>query len=135
MAKSNETKKVTKKSSPKTTSSKKVAPAKTTTTAKKKPTTVKTTKKRVQKKGQVVKTQKRVPTKQTKNANTGYILGLSSTIAWAIPVLGIVVTALGIACSLHGVKARNRIATVGLALCVLSLELSVWNFIQHVVIL
>ena len=91
-----------------------------------------TTKKAAPKKNnQVVKTQKKEQTKlqnfNKKDANTGYILGLSSLIAWAVPIIGTIVTITGIYCCYKGMRAKKGVATIGLILNILFLTLALVN--------
>ena len=83
---------------------------------------------------QVVKTQTKSQSKQKsqisrsrQNANTGYILGLSSLLAWVIPVVGAIVTVSGIYCCYSGMKKRKTLACIGLILNALFLGLAIVN--------
>jgi len=111
-----------KKTAPKKSTSKKS----TTKTAVKKAAT-----KTVNKKRPVVKATKNKPAKYNKqpkkDANTGYILGLSSMLAWVIPVVGAIVTVTGIYCCYKGMKGRKGIALLGLILNMLFLGLAIIN--------
>ncbi len=108
---------------------KKKTPKKSTS----KKTQAKATAKKVapKKTNQVVKTQKKDQTKlqkfNRKDANTGYLLGLSSIVAWAIPVIGAIVTVSGIYCCYKGMKSRRGIAMLGLILNILFLGLALVN--------
>ena len=126
-----------KKTTPKKSSAKK---SQVKTSAKKpaqKTQVVKTTKKAPSKNTQVVKTTKKSQTKtsqvkrravlQKQNANTGYLLGLVSLIAWIIPVVGAIVTVSGIYCCYSGMKSKKALAMTGLFLNMLFLGLSIVN--------
>ena len=119
-----------KKASPKKSTSKKTQ-VKTATKAapKKKTQVVKTQKKSAPKKTQVVKTQKKETLKNfnKKDANTGYLLGLTSLVAWVIPVVGAIVTVSGIYCCYKGMKSRKGVAMLGLILNILFLALALVN--------
>lgn len=119
-----------KKAAPKKSTTKKTQVKATTKAAPKKTTqVVKTQKKATPKKTQVVKTQKKETLKNfnRKDANTGYLLGLSSLVAWVIPVVGAIVTVTGIYCCYKGMKSRKGIAMLGLILNVLFLALALVN--------
>ena len=121
-----------KKASPKKSTSKKTQVKATAKVAPKKTNQVKTTKKTTNKNTQVVKTQKKSQnksqlSKSRQNANTGYLLGLSSLVAWVIPVIGAIVTVTGIYCCYSGLKKRKGIALLGLILNILFLGLALVN--------
>ena len=118
-----------KKVTPKKSTSKKTQVKATTKAAPKKTQAVKTQKKTTQKKTQVVKTQQKSTLKNfnRKDANTGYLLGLTSLVAWVIPVVGAIVTVTGIYCCYKGMKSRKGIATLGLILNILFLALALVN--------
>ena len=105
-----------KKATPKKSTSKKAQVKKTTTVEKKRP---------------VVKATKTKPVKSIKqpkrDANTGYVLGLSSLIAWVVPIVGAIVTISGIYCCYKGMKGRRTIAMLGLILNILFLGLALVN--------
>lgn len=71
-----------------------------------------------------------------KNANTGFILGLISIIAWFIPLFGYPVTICGIVNSTKGLKANEgkTKATVGLVLSIIFLVLTLINSILGAII-
>ena len=137
-----------KKTTPKKSTSKKTQVKATTKTAPKKTTqVVKSQKTNQTKTAQALKTQKKTQTKntqvvkstknqtrtktaakkQTQNANTGYLLGLASLVAWIVPVIGDIVTVSGIYCCYSGLKKKKGLATVGLFLNVLFLGLALIN--------
>ena len=105
-----------KKTTPKKSTSKKAQVKKTTTIEKKRPV-VKAT-----------KTKPVKPNKQPKkDANTGYVLGLTSLLAWVVPVVGAIVTVTGIYCCYKGMRGRKGIATLGLIINALFLALALVN--------
>jgi len=117
-----------KKASSKKSTSKKTQVKATAKAAPKKTNQVKTAKKTTNKKKQVVKTQKKSQiSKSRQNANTGYLLGLSSLVAWVIPIVGTIVTVTGIYCCYSGMKNRKTLACIGLILNVLFLGLALIN--------
>lgn len=66
-----------------------------------------------------------------KNANTGFVLGLISIIAWFIPLFGYPVTICGIVNSAKGLKAEEgkSKAVIGLVLSILFLVVTLINSI------
>ncbi len=66
-----------------------------------------------------------------KNANTGFILGLVSIIAWIIPLFGYPVTICGIVFSSKGLKSTTNKgkATAGLVLSIIFLIATLFNSI------
>lgn len=69
-----------------------------------------------------------------KNANTGFILGLVSIIAWFIPLFGYPVTICGIVYSSKGLKSQTfkTKATIGLVLSIIFLIVTLINSILGV---
>lgn len=64
-----------------------------------------------------------------KSANTGFVLGLISIVAWFIPLFGYPVTICGIVYSSKGLKAKDNQtkATVGLVLSIIFLIITFVN--------
>lgn len=69
-----------------------------------------------------------------KKANTGFILGLVSIIAWILPLIGYPVTVCGIIFSSKGLKAETNKtkATVGLVLSIIFLIATLTNSVLGV---
>lgn len=117
-SKKTQVKATTKKAAPKKTAQ----VVKTQTTQKKAPVK-KTQTKTVKKTAQV----KRQTSRNTKNANTGYIFALLSLIAWVIPIVGAIVSVSGIYCCYSGLKGRKSLAAVGLLINILFLGVALIN--------
>ena len=75
-------------------------------------------------------------TTEDKSANTGFILGLISIIAWLLPLVGYPVTICGIVSSSKGLKSSNGKgkANAGLILSIIFLIATVINSIMGVII-
>lgn len=71
-----------------------------------------------------------------KSANTGFILGLVSIIAWFIPLFGYPVTICGIIFSSKGLKSTTKKtkAIVGLVLSIIFLIITLMNSILGVIL-
>lgn len=76
------------------------------------------------------------PTDYDKSANTGFILGLISIIAWFIPLFGYPVTICGIVNSSKGLKANEgkTKAIIGLVLSIIFLIVTIINSILGAII-
>lgn len=129
-----------KKTTPKKSTTKKTQVKATKTNTQKKAQAknkqvVTTQKKTANKNTQVVKTQKKTTQKKSllnnqkhiKNANTGYLLGLTSLLAWVIPIVGTLITVSGIYCCYSGLKGRKSLALLGLIINVLFLGIALIN--------
>lgn len=74
--------------------------------------------------------------KKSKNALTGFILGLCSIIAWFIPLIGFPVTVLGIVFSALGLNSnRKAMAVSGLVLSIIFFLITLINSIAGAVIM
>lgn len=71
-----------------------------------------------------------------KYANTGFILGIVSIVAWFIPLFGYPVTICGIVFSLRGLASKNRRgkAIAGLVLSIIFLDVTLMNSIAGAII-
>ena len=118
-SKKTQVKATTKKAAPKKTAQ----VVKTQTTTQKKAPVKKTQTKTVKKTAQV----KKQTSRNTKNANTGYLFALLSLIAWVVPVIGAVVSVSGIYCCYSGLKGRKSLAAVGLLINILFLGVALVN--------
>lgn len=74
--------------------------------------------------------------KVDKDANTGFILGLVSIVAWFIPLFGYPVTICGIVFSSKGLSSKNRHgkAVAGMVLSIIFLVVTLINSIVGAII-